>query len=476
MLENIERAIALFSGVGNSILFANVNLFGDRPKIPLVIAVLLAGCFYFLFSLRFAPITKFKYAFKLLLDSGGGHGEAKQGVSSYRALFTSIAGAAGLGHLAGIPVGISIGGPGVVFWILVVAILCMPLRFAEVYLGHKYRFQDENGVYVGGPYWYMKNGLASLGYKKLGGILAIIYSICLVLSTYGGACSFQVNQATKIVLSSFDLPNHYKYIISGVICVAVAFIILGGIKRVAHYCSSAVMAFMSLYVIITFIVLVYYSERIPDAIEFIMASAFDKYAMYGGAVSVFIAASVRLLFANETGMGTAPSIHSSSMQKSAVKEAFIAMICPIIDVVFVCFVTGIIVCISGSFAKKGLEGITMVGDALKSVHPFLGYFIAIAIPFVALNVMIAWGYYGVKNLEFLCKTKKFSKIFLLSFCSFGFLGGIIDSFQLIVDFSNVINMAIVIPNMIAVFLMRKQVNEGLKKFLLNIKYSKNEED
>ncbi len=476
MIEKIEAALGVFNQFGNAILFANINIFSEKVKIPLVIGLLLFGCFYFLFSLRFAAITKVKYAFKLLLQSGGAHGNEKQGVSSHRALFTSIAGAAGLGHLAGIPVGILIGGPGVVFWILVVAILCMPLRFAEVYLGHKYRFKDENGVYVGGPYWYIKNGFAKLGFAKFGGILALIYGFLLVISTYGGACSFQVNQATKVVLSSFNLANEYKYIISGLICAVVGFVVLGGVKRVADYCSSAVMVFMSCYVIITFIVVIYYHDRFFDTIGMIFSMAFDKYAMYGGAVSVFIAAATRILFANETGMGTAPSIHSSSTQESSVKEAFIAMICPIIDVVFVCFVTGFMVCLSGSFMKPGLDGVTMVADALSGVSPWLGKFLAIATPFVALNVMIAWAYYGTRNVEFLFKTTKFSKIYIVSFCLVGFIGGVIDSFQLIVDFSNIVCLSIVIPNLIAVFCMRKEVAKGLESFLLNLKYGKNEQN
>jgi len=471
MLDKVINGISSFNQIGMSIFWCNVNFFG-QTQIPLILFIGLMGCFYFLFKLRFNCITYSIHSLRLLLGSGG-HGSSieneKKSISSCRALFTSIAGAAGLGNIAGIVIGVSIGGPGVVFWILIASILCMPLRFAEVFLGHKYRF-SENGEYQGGPYWYMKHGLAKLNLPKLGSFLAVSYGVILIISAYGGPSSFQTNQAVKIITSSFDMPSYAKYIASGVLSGFVFFITFGGIKRVGQYCSSAVMFFMSMYFVISVIVLVYHHALIPECFQVIMQFAFSKSAAYGGVVAVFIMAFQRLQLANETGFGTAASIHSNSTQNNSIKEALIAMICPVIDAVFVCFITGIIVIISGAFLKPELEGIIVVQEALKSVHPYLGYFLTISIPLVAMNVMIAWSYYGVKNLEFITKTKKLSTLYLLTFAIAGFIGGIIDNLKLFVDFCNVLSFALLLPNIIAIILMRKEVYTAWNQYVLNFKY------
>lgn len=476
IVDILESWLKVFNAIGNSIFFANINIFTQTP-FPFVIAILMFGCFYFLFKLRFSCFTLFIHAFKLLMHNGGGHGSESdneqkvQQISSFRALFTSIAGAAGLGNIAGIAVAVTLGGPGVVFWVLIAAILCMPLRFAEVYLGHKYRHLQD-GKYQGGPYWYMTRGFSDLGFAKFGKFLAILYSIMLIIATYGGACSFQTNQAVKILMKSFEFPDLYKYFISLIIAIFVFIITAGGIKRVAEYCSSAVIFFMSIYVLMSFAVLIYYYERIPEAFSVIMQLAFTKGGMYGGAFAVFVLAFKRIDFANETGLGTAPSIHCSSSQENSVKEALIGMICPVIDAIFVCFVTGVIVVISGSFAKEGLEGITMVQDALNSVSPWFGKILTLSIPLVAINVMIAWSYYGMKNIEFLTKTTKFSKFYLLTFSIVGFIGGIVNSFGIIVEFGDIVNLSLIIPNVLAVLLLRKQIAKALNDYVLNFKYGK----
>ncbi|QED23626.1 alanine/glycine:cation symporter family protein [Candidatus Deianiraea vastatrix] len=472
MLEKIISAVEKFNEIGMSIFWHNVNFFSET-NVPAILLLGFIGCMYFMFRLRLNCITHFVHGFRLLLGSGG-HGstskpEEKQSISSFRALFTSIAGAAGLGNIAGIAIGVSIGGPGVVFWILVASIICMPLRFAEVYLGHKYR-RLENGEHQGGPYWYMKYGLEKLGLGRFGSFLAMSYGIILIVSAYGGPSSFQTNQAVKVFAESFNLPEYGRYIASAVLSGFVFFITIGGIRRVGHYCSSAVMFFMSIYLILCIAVLGYYHDRVWDCVKVVMLFAFNYSSFYGGVIAVFIMAFQRLQLANETGFGTAASIHSNSTQENSVKEALIAMICPVIDAVFVCFVTGVIIVISGSAAKQGLEGIMVVQDALKSVHPLLGYFLTFSIPLVAINVMIAWSYYGVKNLEFILKTKKFSVVYLASFALAGFVGGIIDNLKIFVDFCNVLSFALLLPNVIAVLLLRKEVLSAWNEYSLNIRY------
>ncbi len=472
LLETIENGINIFNKAILSIIWANVNPMGDA-HVPLIVLIAFLFCIYFLFSLKFNAITHFVQGMKIMLSSGGhggGASEKKQSISSFRALFTSIAGAAGLGNIAGVAIGISLGGPGVVFWILIAAILCMPLRFAEVYLGHKYRSKHGDG-YRGGPYWYIKLGFEKLKKPKIGAFLASFYGIALVFSVYGGATSFQTNQAVKVAVEHFALGQTGKYAISAAMAIFVFCIAAGGVKKIANYCSSAVMFFMSFYLLVLIAALVFYRAEIPATFTMIMQYAFTKSAAYGGIVAVLFSAFQRLQLANETGFGTAAIIHANSQQEDSVKEALVAMICPIVDAIFVCFVTGLVICLGMTFTDNKVEGIMMVQNALTQVHPIMAYFLPLAIPLVALNVMIAWSYYGISNLEFLLKTKKFSIPYLATICIAGFLGGIMENFKTIIDLCNALIFLMFIPNIIAIFVLRKEVNAAWTKYVLNSKYN-----
>ncbi len=471
VIQGIESVISTFNTYVLAVIWANVNFFSPDSHIPLIVAVAFGFCVYFLFSLRFNAVTHFWQGIKLMLKTGG-HGESKttHSISPFRALFTSISGAAGLGNIAGIAIGISLGGPGVVFWILVAAILCMPLRFAEVYLGHKYRV-EKNGEFMGGPYWYIKQGFEKLKSPKLAKFFSAFYAISLIFAVYGGPTSFQTNQAVKVASDHFQFGDLGKYALSFAMAAVVFLVVIGGIKKVANYCSSAVMFFMSFYMIVLILALIHYRAEIPATINMIMLCAFNHSSLYGGVAVVLFTAFQRLQLANETGFGSAAIIHSNSKQKDSVKEALVAMTCPVIDALFVCFITGLVICLGMTFTDKSVEGISMVQNALVKVHPILAYFLPIAIPLVALNVMIAWSYYGIKNLEFFAKTKKFSIPYLITICIAAFAGGLIQNFQLIIDLCNSLMFLIFIPNIIIIFLMRKEINSAWKEYVLNNKYN-----
>jgi len=468
----ITSAVEKFSDIGREIIFANVlSIFGEHyHKLPFIVFVLLFGSIFFMFKLKFISIIHAPHALKLLLNSGGGHSrenkeESGEKISSLKALFVVIGGAAGLGNVAGVAVAISQGGPGAAFWMFLTPFITMPLRYAEVYLGHKYRVPLGSG-FSGGPCQYMRSGFSEIGLPKIGIFMAFTYAVLLFIASFGGGCSFQMNQAVQVLSGNISFLKGQNILLSLIMTGIVSIVIFGGLRRIADFISVVVPIMIGVYFLACLIVILCNYENIIPAFKLIMSEAFTMRSVYGGIMGAFTMGFTRIVIANETGLGTAAIMHSNSSNDLSAKEALISMASPVIDTLFVCLMSALVVIISGVLGK-GHQGIIMTTEAFATVRPWFSYIVIAMVPLMAMNVLIAWSYYGLKNFQYLFG-HKMDKLYIGMYVFAAFCGGIIENVNVVVKLTDVINTSVAIPNVISAIALSGIITYGTKKYFDSI--------
>ncbi len=308
--------------------------------------LLLGTGLFFTLYLKFPQIRYFNHAIKIVkgkYDKKGDHGDT----SHFQALSTALSGTVGTGNIAGVAFAIFLGGPAALFWMLVTAMLGMTTKFVEVTLSHKYRETAEDGSIAGGPMYYMKNRL------KLPW-LAAIFAGATVISSFGTGSLPQINSISNAMFSTFGVSH---WITGAVLAVLLAFIIIGGIKRIAKVTEKLVPAMAIIYFIGSFAVIAYNYENIIPSIISVFRDVFTGTAAVGG----FLGASFsyafnrgvnRGLFSNESGQGSAPIAHAAARAHEPVSEGMVAILEPFIDTIIICFLTGLVLLSSGAWSEK----------------------------------------------------------------------------------------------------------------------------
>ncbi len=465
----ISDGLKVFNFYGHAVVHFNIlNLIGvTTVKMPLITSIILFGSLYFMFKLRFVNFTQLLHGVKLILGGGhdtGEHHRKKEGeVSSIKSLFSSIAGAAGLGNVAGVAVAVSVAGPGAAFWMIVTPFVTMPLRFAEVFLGHKYREIDGENKFHGGPTYYMKKGLAELGLPRLGVWLAATYAFLLIVSGFGGASSFQVNQAVSVLEQNFTVLAGKQFMLSAIFVAVVAIVVFGGVKRIMGFLSTMMPILIGMYFCASIFVIAFNGKVFLQSVQAILDNALNIKAFGTGVAVAMVIGFNRIIVATETGLGTAASMHANSSNPDSVKEAIISMSSPLIDTFFVCFMSAMVVVVTGAY-QGGHSGIIMTTKAFASVNSWFPMIVIIMVPFMALNVVIAWSFYGVQNCEYLFG-KKSGKVYLVLYVAAAFAGGLVKNFDIIVDFTDIVNTVVAVPNIIAAVMLSSVVSKAYKNYL-----------
>lgn len=472
--QTVSFFISLIDSVSSafrSVVFANVLApFGVTGySLPFIVFVLLFGSIFFTIRLGFVNIRCAVHATKLLLDSGGGHGGSseKDGdkISPLKALFVALGGAAGLGNISGVSIAIAAGGPGAAFWMCMTPLITMPLRFAEVFLCHKYRIPKGSG-FIGGPCQYMKIAFKELGWAKFGVFLSFSYAILLFIASFGGGCSFQMNQVVQVLAANIDVLHNHDIAIASVMTVIIAVVIFGGVKRIANFISSVVPTMISVYFLSCVVVMIANYQRVWPSLLLIWDSAFKLQSVYGSILGVFTLGFTRIIIANETGLGTAGIIHSNSSNTVSAKEAMISMASPFIDTFFVCIMSALVVIVTGVY-QGNYAGIVMTTKAFSTVSPWFHYIVIAMVPFMGLNVLIAWSYYGLRNWQYFAGVK-LDKVYLFLYIMAAFVGGIVSDVSVIIRLADVVNTSVAIPNVIAVVLLSGMVVKGLNRYMKDL--------
>lgn len=389
--------------------------------IPLIVLIISTGIFLTV-RMKGIQIRRLPLALKYMVkNEDGGKGE----VSSFAALCTSLSATIGTGNIVGVAtaVGVLAGGPGALFWMWIAALFGMATKYAEGFLAIKYRTIDSEGHVLGGPFYYIENGMGKK-WKWLAKIFAF-FGACVGL--FGIGTFSQVNGITNAVKGFFDpdqsaaisiFGNEYSIavVIAGaVVAVSAALVIIGGIKRISDV-SQIVVPFMAIVYILACITLIVVNiERIPDAVVTVIEGAFGLKAASGGVVaSIMIAMQKgveRGIFSNESGLGSAPIAAAAAKTKEPVRQGLVSMTGTFIDTVIICTMTGLSIIMMGSWADESLEGVAVTTDAYKKGLDFLptevsAFILMGCLVFFAFTTILGWNYYGERCLEYLTDRNK----------------------------------------------------------------------
>ncbi len=473
---NLDSAIdSLLSPIADKIsgiIFSSVTIHGVR--VEFLVALLMCAALYFTFRTRFIGFWGFKHAIKLITKNyehkdvivRKKHGE----VSAFQALTATISASAGIGNVAGSAAAVSIGGPGVIFWMMVAGVFSMALKFAEVLLGLKFRQVNKDGTVDGGPMYYIQNGLKN--HKIIGPFapfLAKIYAVCCIFAMIGGWNLFQINamttQITEVTGGESSFFHNQSWLLGLIVAVITYVTIIGGIKAIGRFTSKVTPVMCSLYVLSAFVICLMNIGHLPHTVHVILTEAFKPRAMEGGMFACMLWGFRRAMFANEAGLGTAPIAFSAVRTNKPVAQAFIAMLQPFVDTVIVGAATAFVIVVSGVYLQNtGLAGIELTSKAFATVCPFFPILLTFMASCFVLSTMLCGSYYGVKGWTFLFgDTKLTTRTFQVIYCIFIIIGSAMN-FKSIINLSDAFTLFLAVPNLIAVFILSDVVIKELKRY------------
>ena len=412
--------------------------------IPLI-SLLLGTGIYFTFKLKFIQLSKLKLAFSCVFKKNDGEGD----VSSFQALCTALSSTIGTGNIVGVATAISAGGPGALFWMWVSAFFGMATKYAEGLLAIKYRVKDENGQMAGGPMYYLENGLHNKFLAKLFAFFGVAVAL-LGIGTFT-----QVKSISDALMLSFHIP---PFISAIVLTIAVAFITIGGINRIASVAEKIVPLMCVLYIGGVIMILVTHIHLLPETVWLVVDSAITPNALMGGMIGAAIQKGIsRGIFSNESGLGSAPIAAAASKSNSCVEQGLVSMTGTFIDTIIVCTMTGMAILITQSHLT-GLEGAALTTHAFETglFIPIIGkYIVNIGLVFFAFTTIIGWNYYGERCMYYL-KGLKAIPYYKLVYIVCIAIGPFI-SLEAIFIIADIVNGCMAIPNLIGLIGLRKDI-------------------
>ena len=440
--------------------------------IPAMVCIIGVGL---LLSVRtgFLQLRKFPYAIKTIIGRIFRKKDASDGaMTPFQAVCTALAATVGTGNIAGVAGAIAIGGPGAVFWMWCSALLGMCTKFAEVTLAVHFRERNKNGELVGGPMYYIKNGLGSRWQ-----FLAVLYSLFGVLTVFGTGNATQVNTIVTAIDSALlatgsglngILPT-LNLIVGVVVAMMVAMVLLGGVKRIGSVTEKLVPFMALFYIVLALGVVALNYRRFPAVLASIVGGAFDPQAVTGGAIgSVFLSMQKgvsRGIFSNEAGLGTGSIAHACADTRKPVKQGMFGIFEVFADTIVICTLTAMVILCSGvpvgygsaAGAELTISGFTATYGGWSSI------FTAVALCCFAFSTIIGWGLYGSRCIEFLFHTDKVVGPFLVVYSFVSILGATVD-LGLLWSIADTFNGLMSIPNLIALLLLSGTVAKLTKEF------------
>ena len=444
--------------------------------VPAMICIIGVGL-YLSCRLRFIQIRKFFYIMKITIGKMFRKKEAQDGaLTPFQAVCTALAATVGTGNIAGVAGAIAIGGPGAVFWMWISAILGMCTKFSEVTLAVHFREKNKHGDWVGGPMYYIKNGLGDK-WKWL----AILFSALGVLTVFGTGNATQVNTITAAIdsaLLNYQLVSDsslgtVNLGIGIIITVLVGMVLLGGIKRIGKVTEKLVPFMAVLYVVLALGVVIIHYQYIPSVFGSIFKGAFNPSAFTGGIIgSMFISMKrgvSRGIFSNEAGLGTGSIAHATADTRTPVKQGFFGVFEVFADTIVICTLTALVILCSGvDFTYGVAAGAELTISGFTSVYgSWVSIFTAVALCCFAFSTIIGWGLYGARCIEFIF-SEKVIKPFMVVYSLVSILGATMN-LGLLWDIADTFNGLMAIPNLIAVFLLSGTVIKLTKEYFADNK-------
>ena len=466
----IERGAHFLASVEYDEKIPIVHPNGDPVTKPIffIVVWLVLGATFFTIRMGFINLRGFKHSFDLArgkFDDPNAPGQ----VTHFQALATAVSGTVGLGNIAGVAVAISVGGAGATFWMIIAGLLGMSSKFVECTLGVKYRKILPDGRVFGGPMNYLRDGLSAQGKGNLGKALAVLFAILAVGASFGGGNMFQANQSFEQLESQFPMLAGQGVWFGVITAVLVGVVIIGGIQSIAKVTGKIVPIMAGTYIVAALVVIIINIENVGPALEAIYDGAFSPSALKGGVIGVLITGFRRAAFSNEAGVGSAAIAHSAAKTNHPVSEGFVALLEPFIDTVVVCTLTALVLIFTGMHEVQGMGGAELTSTAFGSVISWFPYVLAIAVFLFAFSTMISWSYYGMRAWTYLFgKSKKSELIYKLIFLVFVVVGASV-SLGAVLDFSDMMILAMSFPNIIGLLLMSGEVRRDLREYMRKLR-------
>lgn len=414
-------------------------------------SLILISSIYFTYKLNFVQL-RFKTMFKNLFQNKN----SVSGISPIQTLMLSLGGRIGVGSIAGIALAIYLGGPGTIFWMWIMSFLTASNTFSETVLGNLYKQKEVNGVYKGGPSYYLKYGCNN---KILGGVYAII----ILFSYVGGFISIQSNTITKSINEVVEIS---PYIIGIIICVVTCFIIFGGIKQILMV-SSKMIPFMAIFYLISCLIIIGMNiNELPNIIEKIIVSAFNFKSFFSGFIPTFIIGLQRGIFSNEAGLGTGSIASSATSDNDSVKQGYIQVIGIYVSML-ICTLTAFVVMLfdRNSISSVNVNGIEIVQSIFKNYLGNIGVFIMlISIILFSFSTVITGYYYGETSLKYFFYKPHKLYLFILKMLTILilFIGSVASS-QILWNIVDFLIAFLAIINIYGLLVLRKDVKSVLNK-------------
>ena len=466
--EQIDAIVSPIAEILASLVFYPVPIFAAEASI--IVLWLIASTVFFTVYFNFINISGIPHALKLV--SGRYANPADRGeVSHFQALATAVSGTVGIGNIAGVAISVTLGGPGVIFWIALAGLLSMTAKFVECSLGVIYRIHHADGSVSGGPMHYLERGMAEMHFPRLGKALGIFYAVSIVIGCIGIGNMFQSNQALSQFVEVTGAANsffHDKGWLFGTgLALVVAMVIIGGIKSIAKTTEKLVPFMAGLYVGGAVIVLCINYQVLPAACAMIFREAFSLDGVGGGMIGIMILGFRRAVFSNEAGLGSASIAHSAVRTEQPLTEGYVALLEPFIDTVIICTLTGLVIVTTvyePGLMEQGVGGIEITSAAFASVIPGSPLLISLVAILFAISTMIAWSYYGLKAWVYLTDdTILMKSLFNLVFCGFIIVGCSVK-LDAIISLSEALIFIIAFPNIIGLYILAPKVKRELSQY------------
>lgn len=433
---------------------------------PVMLALLVGAGVYLTLRTNFFAILKIGYVmkntlFKMFDKEVRGEGE----ITPFQAVSTALAATVGTGNVAGVATAIALGGPGAVFWMWISAIFGMTTKFAEVVLSIKYREQTADGRFVGGPMYYLRNGIRS---KGLGKFLAVLFSIFGGIAAFGIGNMVQSNSVAAALEEAVNVPPLWTGI---ALAIMTALVILGGIKRIGAVTEKLVPFMAAIYILGALFIIILNGAHLPEAFGLIFRHAFTPAAATGGFAGATISIAMRRgvsrgVFSNEAGLGSAPIAHAAATTDSPVRQGLWGVFEVFVDTIIICTLTALAIMVSGLW-DSGISGAALTTQAFNEAIPGGGYIVSIGIMLFAFSTILGWSYYGERCAEFLFGKGAIIpyRVIWIPAIIIGSIGGL----ELLWDVADTLNGLMILPNIIGVILLSGTVISLTKDYFRNLR-------
>lgn len=413
---------------------------------PLMLILILGVGLYLMTGLSFMPLRHIGFSFRLLWQGRQKKGEGD--IAPFNALMTALSATIGTGNIAGVATAIFLGGPGALFWMWCTALVGMATKYAEAVLAVKYREIDSSGMHIGGPMFYIKNGL-----KPHWAWLGTCFALFGAFAGFGIGNTIQANSVADVINNTFAVPH---YVTGAIMAVLAALVLVGGIQRIASVAGKLVPFMAVSYVGAGLVILTINYTALPQSFSLIFTHAFTPVAATGGFAGAAVWAAIRFgvargIFSNEAGLGSAPIAHAAASTNSPVQQGHIAMLGTFIDTIIICSITGLVIISTGAWTQ-GDNGASLSSLAFETALPGVGgYIVAISLSIFAFTTILGWSFYSEKCVEYLFGEKAITPFRLLWVLAVPV--GATASLKFIWLVADTLNALMAIPNLVALILL-----------------------